>query len=338
MQDTYISRFGKAQQLKGFLLVLAALLIGFFYYAIYRQHAHLSFISGWADIRYSVTSLLPLGYKVLWLPSFLHAFATMLLLHCLLARSSALFYIGYRVAVVVFLLGVELLLGQVDPLDMLAVVAGVALAEVVAVQLRLVSYRQLAWSKLQSVRSPVFNSRCLLLVASASALLAAGSTGGGAYTDCATYDGVYCVEYKRPGVPVYMSYQRLRDAVQIEAARPPDRLGRVYLYQDYLFLNEVNEGIHVIDNSDPTAPVNLGFIRVPGNTDIAIRDNFLYADSYIDLITLDLNDPSSIVIVSRQEDIFPYDAFQNIPYNVDLSSFDIDPQLGVIISYQLSGS
>jgi len=170
-----------------------------------------------------------------------------------------------------------------------------------------------------------------------SGLLAAGSYEGGFYEECAQYDGNICVEFKRPAVPIYMSYQRLRESVQVEAARPPDRLGRVYLYQNYVFLNEQNEGIHIIDNTDPTLPVNLGFIRIPGNTDIAMRDNYLFADSYVDLVTLDMNNPANIQVVNRQENLFPYDAFQNIPNNVSFSRSDINGALGVVVSYQLSG-
>ncbi len=69
----------------------------------------------------------------------------------------------------------------------------------------------------------------------------------------------------------------MRGSFALEAARPPDQSGRLYLYQDLIFLNERNQGLHIIDNRIPTAPVNVGFLRIPGNTEVAIRDNFLSA-------------------------------------------------------------
>jgi hypothetical protein len=101
-------------------------------------------------------------------------------------------------------------------------------------------------------------------------------------------------------------------------------------------LNERNEGVHIVDNTDPATPVNLGFIRIPGNTDLAMCDNYLFADSYVDVITLDLNDPANIQVVNRLENIFSFEVFQNIPYNISFQQHDINAQSGVVISYQLS--
>ncbi|MFK7995144.1 MAG: hypothetical protein AB8B87_13455 [Granulosicoccus sp.] len=174
-----------------------------------------------------------------------------------------------------------------------------------------------------------------------SSLLAIGSTWTNDYSsnECARYsEEGFCEEYKRDAQPVYMSYEQLRSSVKIESARAPDRIGRLYLYGDYVFLNEVNEGIHIIDNAEPTLPVNLGFIRIPGNTEIAVRDNYLYADSYVDLLTLDINDPMTLSVISRQQSIFPFDAYQNIPQNITFSGFEIDREQGVVVSYRLEGS
>ena len=339
MLNSYISRLDSSQRIKGFILALCALLVGALYYGVYRQHPVLQSVPGFSAFAHSFSQMYPLGFKLLWLPSLVHSFATFLCLHYLLPQSKAATWVHYRLLVLCFLMSLEVFVGHVDVSDMLAIVAGAVLAELTIYSLR--EKRSLAQEGTYPVmslgeRKSKFR---VFLIGAFSGSLALGSYygGGGRYVECATYDGNSCVEYKRPAVPVYMSYQHLRQAVQVEVARPPDRLGRVYLYQNYVFLNEVNEGIHVIDNSDPTTPVNLGFIRVPGNTEIAIRDNYLYADSYIDLVILDLSNPTDVQIVGRQESIFPYDAFQNIPYNIDLSSYDIDAERGVIVSYQLSG-
>lgn len=131
---------------------------------------------------------------------------------------------------------------------------------------------------------------------------------------------------------MYLSYQDLRNAVQPQPAKPIQSLGRLYLYENYLFINERNQGIHIYDNSDPTAPVAKGFLAIPGNTALSIRDKYLYADSYVDLVTLDLNDPENIQVVQRETDVFPYDPWQNLPRDIRLWGWD--KSKGLVIGYE----
>lgn len=46
--------------------------------------------------------------------------------------------------------------------------------------------------------------------------------------------------------------------------------GRLVAYQDHLFINELNKGPHVIDDREPAASHAVGFITVPGNTDVTL--------------------------------------------------------------------
>jgi len=65
-----------------------------------------------------------------------------------------------------------------------------------------------------------------------------------------------------------------------------------------------------------------------------VKDDYLYADSYVDLVTLNLADTDNITEVAREQDIFPYDAFQNIPYNVDFDFGVVDRSNGVVVGYK----
>lgn len=105
--------------------------------------------------------------------------------------------------------------------------------------------------------------------------------------------------------PVYMLKEELRTAVKTEPARPLKNPGKVYSFGYFLFINEVEEGIHVFDNSNPAAPQPLSFINIPGNVDLAIKDQTLYADSYIDLVVLNIANPLAISEVNRVENVFP---------------------------------
>ena len=132
--------------------------------------------------------------------------------------------------------------------------------------------------------------------------------------------------------PVYMSYDELRSAVQNVEATELKSPGKIYFKDNYLFINEYFKGIHIIDNSDPSAPVNISFIEIPGNVDIAIKDNILYADSYVDLVSLDISDLSNIYEVSRIEDIFPY----TLPtYDNEYLISNVDANLGVVASWNI---
>jgi hypothetical protein len=109
--------------------------------------------------------------------------------------------------------------------------------------------------------------------------------------------------------PVYLTAQEIRQDIVTVPARTLKQPGKIYYYQDYLFVNELQEGIHIIDNRDPSNPVNLGFIKIPGNVDMAVRGDLLYANNYIDLVTVDISTPSAPVFVSRTEDVFPGHGF-----------------------------
>lgn len=105
--------------------------------------------------------------------------------------------------------------------------------------------------------------------------------------------------------PQYITVNDLRDAVAFESKRDLDNPGKIYIYQDYLFINEVAKGVHVFDNSNKSNPTNIGFINIPGNVDIGVRNGILYADSYMDLVAIKLNNFTDLKEVDRDNDVFP---------------------------------
>jgi len=105
-------------------------------------------------------------------------------------------------------------------------------------------------------------------------------------------------------VPVYLSRDEFKSTTKMVAARPMKTPGKICLYGDYIFINEVNEGIHVIDNSNPSSPRALTFITIMGNVDMAAKDGILYADNLVDLLLFDISDPSKPTLKSRLEGMF----------------------------------
>ncbi|HKJ42957.1 MAG TPA: hypothetical protein VKA27_12765 [Sunxiuqinia sp.] len=132
--------------------------------------------------------------------------------------------------------------------------------------------------------------------------------------------------------PVYMSYDELRSAVKEENSRAIEKPGKIYFKDNFLFINELMKGVHVIDVSDPSNPKNVGFIDIPGNVDIAIKGNILYADSYVDLVAIDVSDLNNIDEVGRVEDIFPY----TVPeYDTDYRLAEVDQDKGVVLDWKI---
>lgn len=112
-------------------------------------------------------------------------------------------------------------------------------------------------------------------------------------------------------VPVYMSYADMRNGVKTGPAQPLKNPGKIYLMGNYIFVNEINQGIHVIDNSNPASPQNIAFISIPGNVDLATNGNTLYADSYIDLLSFNISNINNITLANRIQSALPYNCSSN---------------------------
>src|SRR5690606_35622424 len=72
--------------------------------------------------------------------------------------------------------------------------------------------------------------------------------------------------------PMLMDKSEFATSVTIIAPRPIEESGKVYTYGDYIFINDKYQGVHIIDNSNPSQPVRTGFIKIPGNVDISVKD------------------------------------------------------------------
>ncbi len=109
----------------------------------------------------------------------------------------------------------------------------------------------------------------------------------------------------RAMVPVYLQMSDVRArTIIIEPGQELENPGKIYIYGDYLLINEPNEGIHILDNSNPASPRNLNFIPIEGNVDLAVNNNMLYADNYVDLLVFDISNIRSIRLVERVKDVF----------------------------------
>jgi hypothetical protein len=104
--------------------------------------------------------------------------------------------------------------------------------------------------------------------------------------------------------PVYTTVEELRAGIDLVEPQPLGGVGKIYLKDNYLFVNEPGKGIHIINNQNPSQPSPKKFLKIPGNFDMAIKGNTLYADSYVDLIAFNISNINSIEETGRLEGVF----------------------------------
>jgi hypothetical protein len=105
---------------------------------------------------------------------------------------------------------------------------------------------------------------------------------------------------------VYKTKAEVRANIKSNAPRDIEKPGKIYVRAPYIFLNEIDKGIHVIDNSNPANPVKKAFIDIPGNMDIAVKGNTLFADLYTDMVSIDIANPLNVSVNKVVEGVFPH--------------------------------
>jgi hypothetical protein len=129
---------------------------------------------------------------------------------------------------------------------------------------------------------------------------------------------VYYVRYTDTGQDCYLIVKwangRLLE-VKAQGDTVPDDLekwvkhiitggGKICFYNGYLYISEPEKGIHIIDNRNPSNPHAVGFVKLPGNADLAIRNDLLYADAFTNLVWFDISNPAKPKQKGILEDVF----------------------------------
>lgn len=106
--------------------------------------------------------------------------------------------------------------------------------------------------------------------------------------------------------PIFVTVAEFRNKpIGAEAPHALKDVGKIYTYNQYLFVNERGKGIHIIDNSNPSAPIQIKFLNIVGNVDMAVRNGILYADCVVDLVRFDVTNPAQPIFLSREVNVLP---------------------------------
>ncbi len=104
--------------------------------------------------------------------------------------------------------------------------------------------------------------------------------------------------------PVYGTETFAKNILYTPVAQPVISGGNIYAYQNYIFQIEPGFGIHVIDNHIPSAATRIGFITVKGCSQVSIKDDKIYTNSYDDLVVLDFSNLNNLREYSRLKGVF----------------------------------
>jgi hypothetical protein len=135
--------------------------------------------------------------------------------------------------------------------------------------------------------------------------------------------------------PITITHDEFENGVELVAPVPVKESGKIYAYGDYIFVNDRYRGVHIIDNRDPTVPEKVGFIKIAGNVDISVKDNYLYADSLTDIIVLDISDIGNIHVVNRLFNVLG----DNIVWPADADIFEygeVDFEQEIILGWDVA--
>ncbi len=141
-------------------------------------------------------------------------------------------------------------------------------------------------------------------------------------TSCSKEDNSEHYTYYKP---VFKSKAEVRANIKSGPVRNVVEAGKIFIRDNYLFLVDVNRGVHLVDVTNISQPRKVAFIPIPGCADIAVRGNYLYADCDKDLVTIDISNPASASLKKVIPNIFPEKFYYNYyGYSADTTKMVAD--------------
>jgi len=135
--------------------------------------------------------------------------------------------------------------------------------------------------------------------------------------------------------PILMERGELEKSIFFREALEIKTTGKIYYKDNIIYLNELYKGIHIIDNTNPSAPVITGFINIPGCIDIAIKNHILLVDNAIDLVSIDLsNGIQNLSVTKRIRNVFPESTPPDLDYIPYIFNHENRPENTIIVGWK----
>jgi len=79
------------------------------------------------------------------------------------------------------------------------------------------------------------------------------------------------------------------NSIELLAPQSAETSGKIYVKDQFLLINEPNKGFHIYNNSNPSNPIKIKFLKVLGSSDISIKDQILMRHYEVKLVLLLIN-------------------------------------------------
>lgn len=119
--------------------------------------------------------------------------------------------------------------------------------------------------------------------------------------------------------------------IEVSQPRTMESTGRVFVRNEYLFVNEKGAGIHVVNISNPSNPVREAFLTIPGNMNMVTYGDYLYCDNFVDLAVFDISNIAAIRYLGPEKNVFPTNVSVN--ENTGFWEGQVDTSQGVAIDW-----
>lgn len=105
--------------------------------------------------------------------------------------------------------------------------------------------------------------------------------------------------------PIIITKTQLHD-IQLQNPKTTTENKKIYIKDSYIFVNDRRDGFHIIDNTNPSQPSKIKYLKALGSTDVAVRNDVLYINQARDLVALKINTSTNQVqVLKRIENAFP---------------------------------
>lgn len=92
--------------------------------------------------------------------------------------------------------------------------------------------------------------------------------------------------------------------VESQPSRAIQNAGKIYSLGNYLLIVDIGKGVHVIDQSNPSSPLSVSFMKIEMIRDFTINSNVLYAQAGSDLVVVDISNILQIKQIKRDSNVF----------------------------------
>ena len=120
-------------------------------------------------------------------------------------------------------------------------------------------------------------------------------------------------ESRDVAVPITKPRAELQSEVYLTKPLAGASYSRLYAYGDVLFATVKDEGLQVIDNTNPSTPKATNFVSIPGAKDVIIDGDKIVTNQYSDLVVLSISQEKE---VGRINDLYNYEDYIDIPRGV----------------------